>query len=242
MKVAILEDNKVLLKERKNNLEENELAKVVVWAREADEFLEKVKSEKPQALFLDIELDNKSTMKGLDVAYMLKLPVMFVSAFNAQNLKQIESLKRENDFPVEHITKPFSEQEFIKAARKFLDEVRDFNNSYVYLSFKGKEMHKIRIDDIVYLCSNKAEGAASNNKEIYFTDRKQEVLVDFSFSKMEDLGLKKNKFITVHRSYIVNEKHIKSYNKTKQQIEVWAVKDGKAEQIFLPVSENFKMT
>lgn len=240
LKVALLEDNEILLKERKTNLEENGLAKVVVWSTDPSDFLKKVKEEKPQALFLDIELDN--SMTGLEVAHMIKLPVMFVSGYNGQNVKQIESIQREHDFPVDHITKPFSENEFIKAATRFLKEIEEYYSSFVYLTFNRNDKKKIDVNNIIYIHSDKSQGAEYNNKQIFFSDRKPEILVDFSFNKMDLYGFKKNQFITVHRSTIVNHKHILSYNKVKHQIEVEAMNtSGKKQRFFLSVSENFKM-
>lgn len=243
LKVAILEDNKDQLKDRKLNLEENGLANVVVWATNSSEFLVKVKQEKPDALLLDIDLGNNDSMSGLDVAYQLKLPVMFVSGHNAAHLTKIENLNREFDFTVEHMTKPFTDTEFIKIATKFLREVRDqLLSSFIFLDFKDIKRDKVAVDTIVYLCADKANGSESNNKLIYFTDRKPEILVDFSFSKMELLGFNKNKFLTVHRSFIVNEKHIKSYKKSTHEIEVeFYNSSGKTERKLLRVSENFKM-
>jgi len=243
LKVAILEDNKDQLKDRKLNLEESGLANVVVWATNSSEFFEKVNQEKPDALLLDIELGNNDSMSGLDVAYKLKLPVMFVSGYNAANLTKIENLNREFDFTVEHITKPFTDAEFIKTATRFLREVGEqLLSSFVYLDFKDTKRNKIAVDSIVYLCTDKANGSESNNKLIYFTDKKPEILIDFSFSKMELFGFNKNKFLTVHRSFIVNEKHIKSYKKSTHEIEVEFYNSaGKPERKLLRVSENFKM-
>lgn len=243
LKVAILEDNKDQLKERKMNLEENGLAQVVIWATNSSEFLEKVNQVMPDALMLDIDLGNNDNMSGLEVAYKLRLPVMFVSGHNAANLTRIENLNREFDFIVEHITKPFTDDEFIKTATRFLREVRDqLLSSYVYLDFKDTKRNKIAVDSIVFLCTDKANGSESNNKLVFFTDRKPEVLIDFSFSKMEQFGFNKNKFLTVHRSFIVNEKHIKSYKKRTHEIEVeFYNNSGKSERKLLRVSENFKM-
>jgi len=243
LNVAILEDNKDQLKDRKLNLEESGLANVVVWATNSSEFLEKVNQEKPNALLLDIDLGNNDSMSGLDVAYKLKLPVMFVSGHNAANLTKIENLNREFDFTVEHITKPFTDSEFIKTATRFLREVREqLLAAFVYLDFKDSKRNKVAVDTIVFLESETGKSGESNNKKIYFTDRKPETLFDFTFKNMEQLGFNKNKFLTIHRSFVVNEKHIKSYKQSTHEIEVQFLNfSGKSEHKLLKVSENFKM-
>lgn len=240
LKVAILEDNKDQLKDRKMNLEENSLAKVIVWSTNSTDFIEKVNSEKPDALLLDIDLGNDS-MTGLDVAYKLKLPVMFVSGHNAKNLKDIESLQREFDFPVEHITKPFTEKDFIKTATRFLKEVNEqLKAAFVYLDFKDIRNIKIAVDTIVYLESETGNSGASNNKRIYFTNRKPETLNDFSFSKMSELGFDTNIFVQTHKSFRLNISKHSGYN-NNHTINVEVMNDlGKMEIKQIPVSENYQ--
>lgn len=240
LKVALLEDNKDQLKDRKINLEENGLAKVVVWSTNSSDFIEKVNNEKPDALLLDIDLGNDS-MTGLDVAYKLKLPVMFVSGHNAKNLKDIESLQREFDFPVEHITKPFTDKDFIKTATRFLKEVNEqLKAAFIYLDFKDSKKNKIATDSIVYLESETGNSGASNNKRIYFTNRKPETLFDFSFSKMESQGFDNNLFVQTHKSFRVNAEKIKRYN-NNHTVDVEVMNEnGKKEVKQIPVSENYQ--
>lgn len=240
LQVAILEDNKDQLKDRKMNLEENGLAKVVLWATNSNDFIEKVNKEKPDALLLDIDLGNDS-MTGLDVAYKLKLPVMFVSGNNDKKLKDIESLQREFDFPVEHITKPFTEKDFIKTATRFLKEVNEqIKSAFVYLDFKDTRKIKIAVDTIVFLESETGNSGASNNKRIYFTDRKPETLYDFSFSKMSELGFDTNYFVQTHKSFRLNITKHRGYN-NNHTISVEVMNEfGKMEVKSIPVSENYQ--
>jgi len=240
LKVALLEDNKDQLKNRKLNLEENGLAKVVVWSTNSSEFIEKVNSEKPDALLLDIDLGNDS-MTGLDVAYKLKLPVLFVSGHNADKLKDIESLQREFDLPVAHITKPIIDKDFIKTATSFLKEVSDrLKASFVILDLKGNGKKKIPVANIVYLETETGGSGASNNKRIYFTDQKPETLIDFSFSKMESFGFDCKVFVQTHKSYRVNAEKIIIYNNNHTvDVEVMN-QNGKNEIKQIPVSDNYQ--
>ncbi|MBK6731100.1 MAG: response regulator [Bacteroidetes bacterium] len=243
LKIAILEDNPSLLKDHKQNLEATDLCEVVAFATNSNDFLNNEKTNISDALLLDIDLGGGSSMNGLDVAFKLKLPVLFVSGHNAAYLKDIEKLETEFDLIVDHITKPFTEKEFLKKASKFLNEVLEaIESKFIVLDFEEDKHCKIPIDTIVYLESDTGKSGASNNKRIYFTDKKPEVLIDFSFSKMSEKGFKKNKFLTVHRSFVVNEKHIKSYKKITHEIEVEIfTSTGKKELKYLKASENFKM-
>jgi len=242
LKVAILEDNIDQLKDRRLILLENSLANVIISATNSSDFIEKVNQEKPDALLLDIELGNNDNMSGLEVAYKLKLPVLFVSGYNPINLKEIETLKREFDFPVDHITKPFTDKDFIKSASKFLKEVVDFYNSkFVYLDFGDSRRNKIPVDSIVFIETETGDSGASNNKRIYFTDRKPETLFNFTLSKIEEKGFDKTQFIAIRSSHRVNVDKILRYNNSSHEIEVEIFKSiGKTELKNLPVSENYR--
>ena len=241
LKVGILEDNKDQLKDRKFDLEETGLVDVIIWALNSQEFFEKADSVQLDAIILDIDLGNDSAT-GLDVAYKLKMPTLFVSGHNPKHLLDIEKLEREFDVVVAHITKPFTESEFKKSAIKFINEVRSSKESeFILLDFQNTKQNKIPIDSIVCLCSDKAAGSESNNKQIYFTDRKPEILIDFSFKKMHEFGFNRNKFLTIHRSFVVNEKHIKIPKKQVPKIEVTVMNsDGKMVQKELSVSEIYR--
>lgn len=241
LRIALLEDNKQQLKERKTILEETGLVEVAVWAVNSDEFSQKMLATKVDALMLDIDLGGDST-NGVEIAFRFKLPTLFVSGHNAGYLKHIEELKREYDLIVDHITKPFSEHAFIKTVRSFVLAVKINNESkFLYLDFAESKGNKILIENMVFLCTNKGEGAESNNKQLFFTDRKAETLIDFSFSKMKDAGFDENKFITIHRSYRVNADKILRYltDTHEVEVEVFKAKD-KTAIMRLPVSENYQ--
>lgn len=240
LKVAILEDNKEQLKDRKLNLEENGLADVIVWSTNSSEFIELANQKKPDALLVDIDLGNDN-ITGLEVAFKLKLPVMFVSGHNAKHLKDIEKLQREFEFPVEHITKPFTEKDFIKTATIFLKEVSEqLKAAFIYLDFNNSKRNKIPVNTIVFLESETGKSGESNNKKIYFTNRPPEVLIDFSFSKMENYGFDPKIFIKTHRSYRVNAKKIDCYNNSHKVTVEYMNHNGKMEIKEIPVSLNYQ--
>jgi len=243
IKVALLEDNSVLLNDYKQTIEENKLASVIAWSTNSREFIEKVNILKPEALLLDIDLGDNG-MTGLDVAFKLKLPTMFVSSHNAKNLKEIEQIKREFDFPVDHITKPFIDPDFIKTSMMFFQNVSDYlRTKFLILDFKDNKRNKIQTKDIVCICADKNHGSNSNNKVIYFANRKPEILVDFTFSRISEHGFDTKSFILIHRSTIVNVSNIKLHKKSTNQIIVECIlHNGENGTLELHVSENFKFT
>lgn len=240
LKAALLDDNPEQLQKNQFFLEQAGLVHVVTACVSAAAFLKEVKQSQPELLFLDLNLGD-SYMTGMEVAFELQLPVLFVSSNTTQYVKEMEDLKRRYDMCVDHLTKPFTEAEFVKTVSRFITEVEFFaNRQFVHLDFAISKRTKIAVDSIVYLEANKANGAESNNKQIHFTNRKTENLIDFSFSKMEDKGLLKSQFITIHKSFRVNKKHIKFYDRKAEIIEVEVYDSvGKMVTKRLPVSENY---
>ncbi len=244
IKVAILEDSKHLLKELKQNLDKTQLVDVVVWALNSDEFFEKRKGEIIEALILDIDI-NGDSMTGIDIANNQKLPVLFVSGKTKEFYEKIEDLNLNSDKIIEHISKPITIGKLNKILPKFIAQINAANSTkFVFLNLKDIETGenakrvKIEINDIVYIGTDKKMGAESNNKVIYFTNRKPALLVDFSFTKMEEIGLPLNTFIKTHKSFRVNETKIEEYDKTDHTIKVKIHNELKL--IKIPVSDNYR--
>lgn len=240
IKAALLDDNKEQLQKNQQFLEASGLVQVVTACTSAEKFLQEVKITLPDVLFLDLNLGD-SYMTGMEVAFELRLPVLFVSSNTSQYVKEMEQLKRNYDLCVDHITKPFTEAEFIKTTQRFLKEVAFFvKEEFVSLDFGASKRNKINVNSIVYLEADKAHGSQSNNKTIYFQNRKVEKLIDFSFTRMEEKGLLKSQFITIHKSIRVNKNYIKFFDKKEEEIEVDVfLSTGKIVAKRLPVSENY---
>lgn len=236
-RIALLEDNQKQLDKLEDYLSQIPNAQIVLKSRDSDHFFQELPNTHPDILVADLDLGNDS-MTGMEVAQEVKLPVFFASVNTADYIEDIENLKRDAEICVDHITKPFKEEHFVKSFKRFLQEVDFFSPpQYVTLDF-NKKKNRILIDDIVYLCANKN---ASNNKEIYFINSAPASLIDFSLSRMEESGLLKSQFITIHKSFRVNKKHIKGYNPKTEKIEV-SIFDGqgKTKSVTIKVSENYQ--
>jgi len=241
--IALLEDNSKHLEKLEAYLSKIPNARIVLRSRSSDHFFEQLGTVQvhPDILIADLDLGNDS-MTGMEVAQELKIPVFFASINTADYIEHIEHLKRDAEICVDHITKPFTEEQFVKSFTRFLREVELFCGlQYVYLDFNRTKKNRILIDEIVYLCADKQAGSESNNKQIHFINRKPENLVDFSFSRMEEKGLLTSQFVTIHKSFRVNKRHIRCYHKKEETVEISLFGDnGKIESRHLPVSENYQ--
>ena len=236
-RIALLEDNSRQLEKLESYLNQIPNVEIVLKSKSSDHFFDEVKTLNPEILVADLDLGNDS-MTGMEVAQEVKIPVFFASVNTADYIEDIENLKRDAEICVDHITKPYKEEQFVKSFKRFLQEVNFFSSQqYVTLDF-NKKKNRILIDDIVYLCANKNE---TNNKQIYFINKAPASLIDFSFTRMEESGLLKSQFITVHKSFRVNKKHIKCYDPKTEKIEV-SIFDGhsKTKSDYIKVAENYQ--
>lgn len=237
-KLAVLEDDQELLEDRKRNLQRIENVIVVAASYNSADFLKQVRETNPDAILVDIDLKNDS-MSGLDIAYKLNLPVLFASSENARHIKDFENLKLEHDLIVDHITKPFTDNVFIKTVQRFIKDIY-IRNAVEFKLIEHQTRQGYAYDSIVYLSADKMEGSESNNKMIYFNDQPPKKLIDFSFKTMEDRGFHSQHFLTIHRSFRVNKRHIKRFDRESSVIFVDAYSSkGNLEEKQLPVSENY---
>jgi len=156
-----------------------------------------LKIEQPDLLFLDIEMPYLS---GLDLISNIQNPpkVIIISAYEKYALKGYEL------DVVDYLLKPVTFERFVKAVDKVyhLLEKESAKNTNEYLFVKsGKQLKKIFIEDILFVES-------MENYVTVFTTSSKEVV--YSTLKLFLESLPGDHFLQVHRSYVINIKHIQS--------------------------------
>jgi DNA-binding LytR/AlgR family response regulator len=241
LKVAILEDNELLLEDLIYTLKKTELVEIVISATNSTDFLEEIQSLTIEALILDIELCNDS-MSGIDMANKLRLPVLFISGKTRDYLPEIETINTDLPIPVEHLMKPINLDRLTKILQKFINQIHSIEKApYVTLDFKESKHQKININTIVFIETDTGDSGKSNNKCIHFTDRVPEILIDFSFTKMEEKGLTSRVFAKPHQSFRVNKDKVEKYIKEENKVEVKVMNaEKKLVTKRIPTSENYR--
>lgn len=214
LKIALLDDNKELLKDLKLNLESLEIVEVLFATHEAKIFREKFTEYKSQLdlILLDIELDGQ-VESGLDIAVSLGHPVLFVSGKSKEYLDKIETVNFDSDFPVESISKPVTSDKLKKAIAKISEEISWWKRKKLITLKIDGELKVIDWTTIVYL-----ETTESNNKRVYFSDGTVKTLINLSFNRLVELGLDEDKFLKIHQAYRVNKQYIKDLVYSKKYI------------------------
>ncbi len=235
--VAVLEDNRDLLKQLTLDLKASEQANVLIAESDSREFIKKVENDnRIDLLILDIELEGQNT-DGIEVALILKKPVLFVSGKSVHFISQIEDINLDSDFPVDSIMKPATPDKLKKAIKKIGSEIEWLEKQfYVHIKI-GDQIRKINQLSVVFI---ETISDGSNNKKIYFIDEKPTTLFNFSFAKMIEKGFNEDLFIKTHSSYRVNKNHVKNTNLLEKKLIVEFINDSAVlTNKTIPISDNY---
>ncbi len=173
-----------------------------------EEIIHKLNKSYYDLIFLDIEIGIKS---GIDVSKHLRdtlnnetTEIIYVSSHSQYAVDLF-------DFdPITFLSKPIESEKLVKAFAKFLKRLKI--NEEIFAFKNGREPIRVPLKDILYFES-------SDHKIVLHTTTDQYAFYD----KMERLValLEKQKFLYVHKSFLVNSKHIQKF-----EYEAITVDDG----------------
>lgn len=217
-KTIIIEDEKraqILLQ----NILENHFPNVEIMAI-ADDLpsgVKAIRKQKPDFVFLDIEMPNFSGLEILDFfdEDQVDFSIIFTTAYNHY---AIEALKIS---AVDYLLKPLNKEDIKEAILRF-ERKNSNQNQASFSSLKsiihdkkinkiavpeGNQLHFIKPESIIYI---KADNSYS---EIYL-DNGKKMTVSRSIKNFED-GLKQNNsFCRIHKSYLINTLFVERYDKS----------------------------
>ena len=189
--------------------------KVIAECKNLSEGVKAIRKEKPELIFLDIEMPGHSGLELLDFfnESEIDFSIIFVTAYNNYAINAFKLSA------VDYILKPINPAELQEAVQLFKkrknktenllalkSNLESPQNKTIALPILGKIIF-INIDEILYL---KGDGAYTN---IIKTDRTS-ILISKNLKHFEDMFENNNNMMRVHRSYIANLNHIKSAGKT----------------------------
>ncbi len=208
MNVYVIEDEILARQELIYLLHDTGKIKVIGEAEDTHQALWDINEKQPDAVFLDIELENGN---GLDLAKqfnnMKKRPmVVFVTAYGEYALDAFEL------DAIDYIVKPIDKVRLLKTVDKLanLNSTSHLeNNVELVPSINKEKKHSITVkenDRIIVIDTKDILYIGTENRQAYIQTLEKKYLTDTLLYKMkEKLG---NNFIQVHRGYIVNIKQI----------------------------------
>ncbi len=175
-----------------------------------------LKHEKPDILFLDIQMQDGSGFDLLDLLTEIPFKIIFITASDAHAIKAFRYAA------IDYLLKPIDPDELTEALEKFRNSALNENEKYQFLNERLKNhskpnerlaLHsqdKIQIVDIqsIIRCES------SVNYTTFFFQNGDQVVVTRTLKEFGDL-LADQGFFRVHQSHLVNTKYIKEYVKSE---------------------------
>ena len=186
--------------------------------------IDAVQNDVPDLLFLDIQM---AELTGMEFARLVpeKTRIIFTTAFQQYALEgyKVNAL--------DYLLKPFSYPEFLQAANKALHYHQLSNTPLQTVPETQKsifvkadyKLMQIDLDKILYI-----EGLKDYLK-IYTEEQPQAIVSHITMKAMEEM-LPSNRFLRVHRSFIVNQEKIKIVDRNR-------IVFGK---VHIPISDSYK--
>lgn len=236
LQAVIIDDEKLARDIIKNYLKKDERIKLIAECSNGFEGIKTVNTQKPDLIFLDIQMPK---LNGFEMLELLEHSpkIIFTTAFDQYALKAFEVNA------VDYLLKPFSENRFIEAVNKAVNQSALKNES-------KKEIEKIRSHieseieyiDRVIVKHNQKIIIIPIEKINYFEAQDDYVMVHSSegkFLKQKTMKffeehLAPKEFVRIHRSSIVRIDRIKEIELFEKDSYRVVLKDGTR----LPVSRS----
>ena len=208
--VIIVDDEYLAQKLLQDYVSKVESLQLVATCSNAFEAMEALKNNPVDIMLLDIQMPD---LTGLELVKSLekKPAVIFTTAYSeyavdAFNLGVSDYLLKPFNFPrfIQAINKAIgTEQPRTAGAEKPADTISKSND---FITVKADyKLYKINYDDLLYI-----EG---QHEYVTFHTTQRRITALFALKDLEEI-LPKDKFVRVHKSYIVSFKHIQDLDKS----------------------------
>lgn len=214
-------------------LEQDKEFSLVAECRNGQEALEVVRKQRPDLMFLDVQMPEKTGFELVSEIPEERMPfVVFVTAHDRYALKAFDV------DAVDFLLKPFDDERFqaaVEKAKRFMEMrtssrltgrlmelVRDHMHTrspyteVFVVRDRGRE-HKVAVDDLVFI---RAEG---NYVLLQTMDRR--VLHRITMGNVQE-ELDPERFLRIHRRYLVNQEHVRGTKYTGNNEFVFTMSNG----------------
>ena len=179
------------------------------------EAIKLIKTQKPDLIFLDIELEDGTGFDILKQVENIDAKIIFTTAYNQYALKAFKYSA------VDYLLKPIDPEELQKATHRAIKDIKNKKEHQDLLNVLKNNLQEkeqkiilktteqryvIAVKDIIYL---EADGAYT----VFFTINNT-IIVSKNLKYYQDIL--SSDFIRCHQSFLVNKNHIKGLNKQNQ--------------------------
>ncbi|MED1104318.1 LytTR family DNA-binding domain-containing protein [Bacillus paramycoides] len=203
LKVLVVDDEMLARDELKYLLERTKEVEIVGEADCVEDALEELMKNKPDIVFLDIQLSDDNGFEIANILKKMKNPpsIVFATAYDQYALQAFEV------DALDYILKPFDEERIVQTLKKYkkqkqtkIETKQDVTTEMHKLALPIEEsIVLVNIEDIIYVGLVDGKVTVKTMKETYVTHDTLVIL---------EKKLSQTIFMRVHRSFIANINHI----------------------------------
>lgn len=206
MKCIIVDDEPLAREILESYIEKVPFLKLIASCKNAFEALDKIQQEKPDLIFLDIQMPDLNGIQFYE-SLVYKPLVIFTTAYSDYAVSGFEL------DATDYLVKPFSFDRFMKAVNKARmnqkneapEETGNFRRKFMFVK-DGVKIVRVPYNDVLYF-----EGMKDYVKIVM---KDKFILTLISMQHMAD-KLPNDLFVRVHRSYIVSISKIEKVEKNR---------------------------
>lgn len=208
IKSIIVEDEEHSLNRLKKLLTNFDYIQLIGEAKSGKEAIDLIEQNKPDLIFLDINLPEKD---GFDILKELSYEplVIFVTAYQEYAIKAFE----EN--AVDYLLKPFDLKRLKISIERVIERKQVINKSLLEKINHNNYLRKFSVKDrsiISIISEEEIYYFKAEDKYVFLCTKNEEYYYDDTLKNLEEF-LDPEKFIRIHKSYIVSIEHIKRFKK-----------------------------
>lgn len=200
IRTIIIDDERLAREGLRKSLLPYPEIEVIGEAGDVDSALAVIQAEKPDLIFLDIQMPRKNGFELVD-KISPRIQVVFVTAYDEYAIRAFEVNA------LDYLLKPVNPKRLDSTIKRLttrqtnvLPPVRKLTYTDQLFTMVGTAMKFIKISDIVYI------SASVDYTDIYFNDGSNG-LISKSMKEWE-LRLPENHFVRIHRSTIINLNYV----------------------------------
>jgi two-component system, LytTR family, response regulator len=188
--------------------------RVAEECRSAKTALESINKNKPELVFLDIEMPVMNGFEMLEQLSNIPFAVIFTTSYDQYAIKAIRYSA------LDYLLKPIDPKELIFSVQKVLTKkdlpfIEQFNLLFKQVNHRGKGFEKIALPTVegfeLIFTDQIIRCEADNNYTHLFLKGGRKIVVCRNFKEVEELLREFQYFARVHHSYIVNMNEVTKY-------------------------------
>jgi len=195
---------------------------IVDKCEDVEQAVESIKKNKPDLVFLDIEMPNYAGYEITSFFDKIDFEIIFITAYDHYAIKAFQVSA------VDYLLKPIDISRLKEAVNKFISksEIKNASINYEVLveSLKDQKLKNIVVpyqgDQKVLLIKNIIAIEASESYSFIHTVDNQKYIVSKNLKHFETLFSSNTNFLRTHKSWIVNLDFLKEYSKSRLILEL----------------------